>query len=332
MAKPIKRILTIDGGGLRGVFSAAVIEQMEVATGRPANQLFDCICGTSAGSFLAAGLASGIGAKQLKGIFLEMRKAVFDPTEEDISASSDELSSQDTSAGRKSSLQLEKVLKATFGEKRPTDCKTELIIPARNMALGKVVFFGSLPPDEDLDSSFFSNSGIEENQELWKIVLRSAALPPHFAPAGNYLDGGISPFANPCYAAFMGVQRRLGWSAEHMQLNFHSVGTGFHIQHRTDIEDLPEERLASVMVGAMMQDIVFLQHLLMKRRAVDVGIEYKRYNVRFDEAGFKAMRLKLPDSYSFDELASTSKPPMEKLAEIGTEVGLIKVDEADFTC
>ncbi len=46
-----RRILSIDGGGVRGVFSAAVIEQMEkVNGGKPACEIFDCFVGTSAGS------------------------------------------------------------------------------------------------------------------------------------------------------------------------------------------------------------------------------------------------------------------------------------------
>ena len=41
-----KKILTIDGGGIRGVFSAAIIEQMEKATGKKAGEYFDCFYGT----------------------------------------------------------------------------------------------------------------------------------------------------------------------------------------------------------------------------------------------------------------------------------------------
>ena len=336
MPKPIKRILTIDGGGLRGVFSAAVIEQMEAQTGRPAHQLFDCICGTSAGSFLAAGLASGIEAKTLKGVFLKMGEAIFgggaaeQTASQQSAADPSEQVEQSPSASEKSSAMMAQVLKGTFEDKRPKDCLTELIIPARNMELGRVIFFGSLPPDTDIDPSFFSNKDVDENQELWKVVLRSAALPPHFAPSGEYLDGGISPFANPCFASLVGVQRRLGWDSENTNLSFHSVGTGFHISRYPGLDHLPENQLTDAMLSAMMQDIMFLQHQLMKRQAKDVGIDYKRYNIRFDESGFEQLGIKLPEGYTFNDLASTSNPPMDKLAEIGTQVGKLRVDESDF--
>lgn len=47
-----KKILTIDGGGLRGVFAAAIIEQMEKAAGKKARDIFDCLYGTSTGAIL----------------------------------------------------------------------------------------------------------------------------------------------------------------------------------------------------------------------------------------------------------------------------------------
>ena len=47
-----KKILTIDGGGLCGVFAAAIIEQMEEAAGRRARGIFDCFYDTSTGAIL----------------------------------------------------------------------------------------------------------------------------------------------------------------------------------------------------------------------------------------------------------------------------------------
>jgi patatin-like phospholipase/acyl hydrolase len=57
-----KKVLTIDGGGIRGVFSAAVIEQMEKVIGKKAGEYFDCLYGTSTGAILAAALANGMSA------------------------------------------------------------------------------------------------------------------------------------------------------------------------------------------------------------------------------------------------------------------------------
>lgn len=310
-----KRILTIDGGGLRGVFSAAIIEQMEQAGGRPAAEIFDCIGGTSAGSLLAAGLACGLPAAELKKAFLKLGDVAFGRGGE---------SSKETR-----SESLKGLLKDMFGDKRPSDCITNLVIPARNMQIGKTVFFGTLPHERAFDETVFSVDDLPENEPLWKTVHRSTALPPHFAPSGNYLDGGISPFANPSYGTFLGVKQWFDWDAEQMDLHFHSVGTGYHRSHITDLPALSDTRLYGEMVHAMIQDISLLQHLIMKRRRDEKLISYKRYNLRFDKAGFNELGLP-PPTGDFEKLASTNETPLEELAAIGTAVGRIKVQACDF--
>ncbi|NJD10182.1 MAG: patatin, partial [Gemmatimonadetes bacterium] len=51
------RILSIDGGGIRGIIPALVLQEIERITGRPIAGSFDLIAGTSTGGILALGLA-----------------------------------------------------------------------------------------------------------------------------------------------------------------------------------------------------------------------------------------------------------------------------------
>jgi patatin-like phospholipase/acyl hydrolase len=50
------RILSIDGGGIRGIIPAVVLAEIERLTGRPACELFDLIAGTSTGGIIALGV------------------------------------------------------------------------------------------------------------------------------------------------------------------------------------------------------------------------------------------------------------------------------------
>jgi uncharacterized protein len=50
------RVLSIDGGGVRGIIPAMVLDRLEQLTGRPTHELFDLIVGTSTGGILALGL------------------------------------------------------------------------------------------------------------------------------------------------------------------------------------------------------------------------------------------------------------------------------------
>ena len=55
--RPLRRVLSIDGGGIRGIIPAMVIAHIEKRMGKPAHELFDLMVGTSTGGILALGLA-----------------------------------------------------------------------------------------------------------------------------------------------------------------------------------------------------------------------------------------------------------------------------------
>ncbi|NCZ62897.1 MAG: patatin, partial [Cellvibrionales bacterium] len=80
-------VLSIDGGGIRGIIPALLIAYLEKQTGRPASELFDLIVGTSTGGILALGLAQPAGeaagesrhtAQQLAELYIEKGAAIFD--------------------------------------------------------------------------------------------------------------------------------------------------------------------------------------------------------------------------------------------------------------
>ena len=55
--KRLRKVLSIDGGGIRGIIPALVIAHLEKQAGKPAHELFDLMVGTSTGGMLALGLA-----------------------------------------------------------------------------------------------------------------------------------------------------------------------------------------------------------------------------------------------------------------------------------
>jgi hypothetical protein len=338
-----RRVLSIDGGGIRGVFSAAVIEQMEKEAGvESASEIFDCFVGTSAGSILAAGLAAGIPAGTLKRIFIELGHGMAQAMSAGGGGSDAPADPAAVKQAREHASQMlagllqEKVFKGENGELKANDLKKRFAVVTRNMEAGKVVFFGNFPEDQLETPSFWDDvidpkteKPIDEHDDpVWRMVLRSAALPPFFAPDGPYLDGGVSPFANPCYAAYVGVQRRLGWNPYEEPLRFYSVGTGYHSAPQP-LEGLDDTKLFAAMVDAMMQDINFLQHQVMKRQRDEGTIWYKRYNISFDRKGMERYGLQVTDE-ELAELAGTASFNVEKLAEIGTAVGRALVQPEDF--
>lgn len=76
------RILSIDGGGIRGIIPAKGLALLECELSKrkmPANicDYFDLICGTSTGAILAIGLALGISAQKMLDLYLKHAKEIF---------------------------------------------------------------------------------------------------------------------------------------------------------------------------------------------------------------------------------------------------------------
>jgi len=73
----MKRILTIDGGGLKGMVPAALLAELEKQVDRPLYEYFDLIVGTSTGGIIAAGLALGLRAEDIVQIYHDSGPRIF---------------------------------------------------------------------------------------------------------------------------------------------------------------------------------------------------------------------------------------------------------------
>ena len=75
------RILSIDGGGIRGIFPAAYLAGLEerYLGGCSVASCFDLITGTSTGGIIAVGLGAGLRASDLRDLYVERGREVFPP-------------------------------------------------------------------------------------------------------------------------------------------------------------------------------------------------------------------------------------------------------------
>ena len=73
----MKRILAIDGGGIKGVFPAAFLATVEDTIKRNVADYFDLIVGTSTGGIIALGLGLGLSAKELLAFYEEHGPIIF---------------------------------------------------------------------------------------------------------------------------------------------------------------------------------------------------------------------------------------------------------------
>src|SRR5271165_4928319 len=74
----IFRILSLDGGGIRGVFPAALLARLEEHLEHPIANYFDLIAGTSTGGIIAIGLGLGLRAADILKVYVDEGPAIFD--------------------------------------------------------------------------------------------------------------------------------------------------------------------------------------------------------------------------------------------------------------
>ena len=74
------RILSLDGGGVKGTFTASFLAELERMTGKRVVDHFDLITGTSTGGIIAIALGLGVGTEAILGFYERDGPAIFPST------------------------------------------------------------------------------------------------------------------------------------------------------------------------------------------------------------------------------------------------------------
>jgi patatin-like phospholipase/acyl hydrolase len=71
------QVLALDGGGIRGIFAAALLAGLEEDLGRPIVEMFDLVVGTSTGGIIALGLGAGLSPAQIVDFYVTQQDTIF---------------------------------------------------------------------------------------------------------------------------------------------------------------------------------------------------------------------------------------------------------------
>ena len=209
--KPFRQnvAISIDGGGIRGVIVAKALSMLEQQLGRPLHDVFRLTAGTSTGSIIAAGLASGLTGQHLFEMYIQLSGSVF---RRGIRTSLWYLFNY-----RYPDPPLQSALKTYFGDKTVGDLwkeepPTDLLLTTFDVTQNRTRFIKSYKSEY-------------ERWPVAKAVQASAAAPTYFPSVdGQYIDGGVGSYNNPCYLAAYEIQYSLPWKLEETTLL--SIGTG----------------------------------------------------------------------------------------------------------
>lgn len=200
------RILSLDGGGLKGLFTAKLLTDLEAHLGVSVADHFDLITGTSTGAILAIGLGLRIPASDLLGFYRDKGPNIFDAPGYGVLSA------------KYSAEPLRKALTEVFGERTLGDSSNRLVIPAFNIQRREVKLFKTRHSSRLLKD--WKMSAVD-------VAMASAAAPtylPSFVDDSHiqYVDGGV--WANN--PALVGVVEAMGvLGFDRSQISVLSIGT-----------------------------------------------------------------------------------------------------------
>jgi uncharacterized protein len=214
------RILSLDGGGIRGVFPAAFLARLEEHLEHPIGRYFDLIAGTSTGGIIAIGLGLGLSALDILKLYVEQGPAIFDQehgvVENWIRQRLRGLAHLVVT--KHSSAPLQHALEDVLGGCKLGESRTRLVIPAWHPVLERVYIFKTA-----------HHPRLETDYKLPAIdaAMATAAAPTFLKPhmtesAVELVDGGVWA-NNPIGVATIEAVGMLGWPGDRLKIL--SIGT-----------------------------------------------------------------------------------------------------------
>ncbi|HEY9637108.1 MAG TPA: patatin-like phospholipase family protein [Coleofasciculaceae cyanobacterium] len=353
-SKEPKRILALDGGGIRGVLTLGFLERIEQILrdrhDKPDLKLcdyFDLIAGTSTGSIIASALAIGMEVSEIKEIYLGIGGKVFGKRKFKKWEALFDIGP------------LKEELKKVFGDRTLGDSsiKTGLCIMTKRADTGS-----SWPMLNHPKGTFYpANSHIL----LREAVRASAAAPVYFVPeklnvgagqVGAFVDGGVSMANNPALQVFMVATLKgyaFNWPTGENNLLLVSVGTGTW-KRQDNVDDVVDDRVwdwATQIPLMLMEDAnwynqLILQYLSRTKTPWEIDMEignlasdlltpepaltYLRYDAWLETLALETMGLAQlsPKLESLREMSEAES--RHDLAKIGEKAAQVQVKEEHF--
>ncbi len=208
-------ILTLDGGGTRGIYTAQLLAKIEQAFQRRINTCFDLIAGTSTGAIIAGAAVSDIPMADIVELFETETPHIFQKRWYRIPLF----------LSKYPSKKLAQVLAAHLPATPLGEIATPLMITSSEISRSNVYIFRSNYGSRDSESV-----PTDKEVSLRDAILASCAAPTFFAPKSldNFLlaDGGLWA-NNPSTIALTEVLSAFGKGAQEVRML--SIGTGHSV-------------------------------------------------------------------------------------------------------
>jgi patatin-like phospholipase/acyl hydrolase len=213
-----RRILAIDGGGIKGILPAAFLATVEEASGKRVLDHFDLIAGTSTGGIIALGIGLGLPARAIVDFYRNEGPRIFD---QELPSTPSLFSRIRKAAGwarhnarrlvtsKYDAQELRSALQRALGDRLLGDSKTRLVIPAFDRNRRELHVF---------KTAHHERFAVDWKERAVDVALGTAAaptfLPGHSLTSGiSLVDGGVWA-NNPVGLAVVEAVGVLDWPRE----------------------------------------------------------------------------------------------------------------------
>ena len=217
------RILSIDGGGIRGIFPAAVLADFESRMGGPSSiaDYFDLATGTSTGAIIALGLGAGKTSGEIRDLYLNRGPLIFPPVADNVFGRAWKFVRNNiinTAFNLYDRFALERALQEFLGDKLLGKLKLRHVIPAFDGRFSEVFLFKTRHHDD--------------YKQDWRCKMVDVAMATSAAPTiyraldtGGYrlIDGGVWA-NNPLMLAI--VEAMICYDVPRERIKVLSIGCG----------------------------------------------------------------------------------------------------------
>ena len=331
-----KRLLALDGGGIRGLITMQILKRMEAILGGGddtyrLSDTFDYVAGTSTGAIIAAAIARRAPIAEVEAMYEQLGSKIFrkrSPLSWWHSMYRDRPVTEQ--------------LRAFFGT--DTTLGDESIRSLLMIVLHRVDT-DSVWPLTNVSSAKYNQPGGRDSNlrlPLWQVIRGSTAAPFYFPPEEVSLptaegpdlrvlfeDGGVTPFNNPAVLLYeMATSGRYGlrWATGAEDLLLTSVGTGL----RPAVDDAFVKRKTNILFHARKLPTVFMNGSNIEGSRLCQVLGVKRHapciDAEFDD---DAVRDQRPDHPAFSYVRYNADISRGALQAIGRDIRPDRVAKLD---
>jgi patatin-like phospholipase/acyl hydrolase len=275
-----KKILSLDGGGIRGALTLGYLKNIEDIlkakfSYQPDFRLcdyFDLVGGTSTGAIIAASLAIGKTVDEITKLYMDLGGKIFGEKRNWWNP----IETMKWLKANYNYKAMEDGLKLAFGDITlgGRELKTGLCIVAKRADTNSIWPLINHPKGKFFDFDLGKNKDIP----LWQAVRASSAAPTYFAPQmievmkdqkAAFIDGGLSMANNPSLTLLMIATLKgfpFKWKMSEDDLLLVSIGTGYNIykKYAKEIDDSTMLSWAANIPDMLMQDASWQNRVMLQ--------------------------------------------------------------------